>query len=161
MKKAIKLLILVLVLPVLLSGCGANKRINQDYEYLEGISSEIIRCLDEKDSESLKAMFSVSTQNNFELDKEIEALFESYEGKATDYFLTNTSWEGGVRDGDFVNKHFNYEIRNLCTDSGNTYCIKLCVYQIYVYDQDRLGLIAISLLDSERNHITSVGGWAD
>lgn len=66
-----------------------------------------------------------------------------------------------MRDGEFADKHFSYEIRDICTDSGNTYCIKLCVYQIYVYDLDRLGLTHISLLDGERNHIISVGGWAD
>ena len=64
MKKAIKLLILVLVLPVLLSGCGAKKQINQDYEYIEEIGNQIIRCFDEKDAEGLKAMFSVNSQEN-------------------------------------------------------------------------------------------------
>lgn len=112
MKRAAKLLIPLLMLSVMLAGCGkdgsdnsirnegttretlpdyleekldeelesimedaerkkkeAEEARKQDYEYLEGISGEIIRCLDEKDAESLKAMFSVSTRNNFELDR--------------------------------------------------------------------------------------------
>ncbi len=159
MKKSIKLLILVLVLPVLLSGCGAKKQINQDYEYIEEIGNQIVRCFDEKDAEGLKAMFSLSSHKNCNLDEQIENAFEKYEGKSVSFVTTNRSiMESSMREGKYTKKHFVPQIDDIVTDTSNEYVIGFALYQVYENWPEKEGIIVVVLRDSQENELAVIGG---
>ncbi|MBO6141099.1 MAG: DUF5104 domain-containing protein [Ruminococcus sp.] len=51
-----------------------------------------MECFDNKDKESIKAMFSVKTAKEFDLDSQIDKVFEIYDGKSVSYEIDN----GGI-----------------------------------------------------------------
>ena len=73
--------ILVFLSCLLISGCGLSEQttaeivdflvepigevmLRDEIEYIDNLSDEIIRCFDEKDSDSLEALFCLNVQKN-------------------------------------------------------------------------------------------------
>ena len=136
----------------------AFNEIEEDYQYLDELSAEIVRCFDEKDAEGLKALFCTNElENNTEIDSQIETTFSMYEGKSQSFYTTDKSWEGGYRNGVYDDKHFTPRIREIITDAGRTYCIGYLVYTIYDYDSDKIGINGIGLKDETGKEIAGIG----
>ena len=149
----------IFIISISLCGCSIKEHsVNEDNDYINNVSMEIICCFDEKDIDGLKSMFSLNSQNNFDLDIEIENAFNKYDGKSISYTLSNISWAGGKDNGKWIDRHFNPKIKNICTDKGMSYNIG---FYLYEYDTSRIGIGAISLQDSEGNEIAGIGGWAE
>ena len=145
-----------------LSGCGKISKFvdeqNADFEYVENISKEIVRCFDEKDIESLKLMFCANSQQKYDLDEEIQTAFELYNDHSKSYIVTNKYWTGSKnKDGNFTDKHFHPNIK-IETQEGNIYNIGFYVYEIYEYDKGEIGIGAIGLEDENEKSIGGIGG---
>lgn len=129
-----------------------------DNKYLDELGAEIVRCFDEKDVEGLKALFCTNEKNgNPELVSEIEYAFSLYEGKSQSFYVTEKSWAGGRRNGEYDDKHFTPEIKEIITDTGRTYSIGYLLYTVYDYDSSKIGINAIGLKDETGEEIAEIG----
>lgn len=133
--------------------------LEEDNKYLDELGAEIVRCLDEKDAEGLKALFCANElESNTEIDSQIENAFSMYEGKSQSFYVTDKSWEGGRRDGVYIDKYFTPRIREIITDAGKTYYIKCLLYTVCDYDIGKIGISAIGLYDEcTDNKIARIG----
>ena len=160
MKKISILLFLAVYISLSFTGCGithAFKELNEDDVYIEKMSKEIVRCFDEKDIDVLKSLFCQNTQDNYNLDKEIQNAFDLYEGKSKSYIVTEKSWAGGKDNGEWTDKHFTPQIENIKTDKKEKYCIGYLVYSVYSSDQGRVGICALGLRNSNGEEIARIG----
>ena len=155
-----KLIFLIVVILFFTSCSKINKFVDEqsaDFEYIENISKEIVRCFDEKDSENLKLMFCTNSQQKYNLDEEIQNAFALYNGHSKSYIVTNKYWTGSKKDGNFTDKHFNPNIK-IETQEGDMYNIGFYIYEIYEYDKGEIGIGAISLEDENEKSIGGIGG---
>ena len=135
----------------------AFNEIKEDYQYLDELSAEIVRCFDEKDAEGLKALFCTNElENNTEIDSQIETTFSMYEGKSQSFYTTDKSWEGGYRNGVYDEKYFTPRIR-ITTSDGKEYTISYALCTIYEYDKGKIGINALGLSDDWPNELAGIG----
>ena len=100
MKKCV-LVVLILFLIISVSGCVPSGYVSEDLESYKQ-AREILRCLDEEDVEGLKSMFCERVASTHDLDEEITAAMEFYQGKSTSF--PDLSIGGGywTNDGEYV-----------------------------------------------------------
>lgn len=152
MRKILSTLLLILICISFSSCSGANNARKVSNEK----SEEIVRCFDEKDIEGLKSLFCLNSQNNYNLDKEIEKAFSLYNGKSISYNLSYGGTAGGWDDGERIDEHITPSIRDIETSNGNIYNIYYTEYTIYKADSGRVGIIYMSLFDSEDNTLARI-----
>lgn len=94
MRKVVKCMFVFLL--VILSGCSDKNKsidntgeidfhtsnIEEESQYCKLILDEVIRCLDEDDTEGLKLMFSEYSATTYDLDMDITEAFTAYEGES-------------------------------------------------------------------------------
>lgn len=155
-----KLMAVFIILITLLNfpGCSALVESDTDYQYVENISNEIIRCFDEKDSKAFSNMFCNDVKNNCNLEKEIAYAFKKYTGRAISYTITDKSAsEVSVRNGKYTKKLFIPHIENIVTDSEKQYTIGYSIYSVYENNKNREGIVVIALYDENDNLIAAIG----
>lgn len=148
-KKNILRLLLVFCITLNLTGCQRN---NQDeiseIALMKNKMDIIVKCFDEKDSETLKTLFSPQLNSVSDIDSKIETAFSLYNGKSQSYDYNRLSMAGGGTDnGVWIDKHFRPVIDNIKTDEGKTYSISFCEYTVYSEDETKVGIIYINLVD--------------
>ena len=135
----------------------AFNEIEEDYKYLDELSAEIVRCLDEKDSEGLKALFCDNAKNNnSEIDLQIQDVFNTYDSKSESFYVTQKSSEGGYRDGVYYDKSFTPHIR-ITTSEGKEYTVSYILYTVYDDDKGKIGINALGLYDEWPNELAGIG----
>ena len=143
MKKYKKISIIVLCVCLLLgTGC-----INEDTEGNK-IGDEILRCLNEDDTEGLKVMFCAEIQISKDLDNQIQDGMDFFEGEVTDSNEANVDGGESVRDGETVEQHYRIHSYYLKTDKGKTYELKCYGYFINNEDPDKVGVSEIDIIQS-------------
>lgn len=153
---------LFIVCVTVFGGCDSYNRIlpqSEDEKYINEMCDEIIRCFDEKDSESLKSMFCIGTQQYYDLDSEIQEAFSLYDGISTSYLISGKVSTGTKKDGKWSDQHYIPLIKNIKTTNGKEFNIGFCVYKIYDYNDDMVGIGVISLEDSDGNVLFAIGGY--
>lgn len=159
MKKVFGLIFLLIV--ILFSGCNLVEAIeitNNDSEIVKSRSEEIIRCFDERDSESIKKMMCSETISNVsDIDEQIQSAFEIYEGKSESYEVVYAGMAGSMQEGVWTDKHTSVKIKDIATDSGGKYIISYTEYFIYDDDENRVGVIAISLRNDNGDLLVGIG----
>ncbi len=55
-----------------------------------------------------------------------------------------------------VDEHFRPQIKNIITDTEDTYSISFCEYTIYEKDKSQIGIIYINLVDSDGNLLSRI-----
>ena len=78
MKKCLTLLLAVVLL-LQFSGCGMNETTPSNGDRIDEMSEKIIRCLIEKDTETLESLFCERVQNTAEFDTQMNALFDFFD----------------------------------------------------------------------------------
>lgn len=58
---------------------------DDDYPFAEETMMTVLKCFDEKDTETLKSLFSESVVSAYDLDKQIEEAMNYYEGRSTSH----------------------------------------------------------------------------
>ena len=164
MKKMITTIIATIFLILNFDGCSllqkAYTELEAESQYIENQTAEIIRCFNQKDVEGLKKLFCLNSQEYYDLDSEIQNAFEYYEGTSESYILYNSSSAGGGMDnGEWVDKHFRPDIKNIKTDAGKQYTIGFSTYSIYKYDTGKVGIGILALYDENDNTLAVIGGY--
>ena len=155
MKNYKKTLIIVLGICLLLgTGC-----INEDVEGNK-IGDEIIRCLNEDDTQGLKDVFCAESQTSKDLEDQIQDGMDFFEGEVTDPNEANVDGGESVRDGETVEQHYSIEYYELKTDTGKTYEVICSGYFICKEDPDVVGVTYIDIYDEDGN-VCKIGKWID
>ncbi len=161
MSKKIFLVLLSLLISVfILNGCVVLEPKNHYptvLEISEDISAKIVKCFDTKDVDTLKGVFCSKTQSEHNLDDEIKLMFEKYEGKSMSYEVSCAGASGGYKDGEWFDKNITPKIKNWKTDTNKTYIITYFEYLIYDDNQDMIGIVSMSLRDSDGVILSKIG----
>ena len=156
--KKIMIVFIILIILLNFSGCSASEEISKDYQYIENISNEIIRCFNERDNMALSCLFCNDVKSNYNLEEDIAHAFENYNGKAISYNITDKSAaEVSIRNGDYVKKLFIPHIENIVTDTEKQYTIGYSIYSVYENNINREGVVVIALYDGNDNLIATIG----
>ena len=146
------------------SGCSiirkietAFNEIETDNDYVNNMCHEIVRCFDERDTSSLKDLFSLNIRNEYDLDLQIAYAFSLYNGISESYYVTQKGWAGGYKDGIFFDKHFTPVIKEIVTDEGEIYSINYLTYYIFEEDKGEIGITALGLVDEDGKEIARIG----
>ena len=120
---------------------------------------EIIRCLEEKDSDTLKNMFCEKLLNNYEnIDEDIEQAMVFFQGNITSYGNVLYGDSDSIRNGEYVLFTVSPHIKELKTDADKEYRIKYYQDLINVENPDRIGVSYIKITD-ETDNICEIGDF--
>ena len=155
MKSYKKILIIVLCVCLLLgTGC-----INEDTEGNK-IGDEIIRCLNEDDTQGLKDVFCAESQISKDLDDQIQAGMDFFDGKVAQSNAANVDGGESVRDGETIKQDYRIHYNELKTDTGKTYEVICQGFFICEEDTDVVGVSEIDIYDEDGN-VCKIGECID
>ena len=166
----------VLVIALPLSGCensawdgiktGVNDFFNDSNEddYVVVLDSEVEKkalqmgelvynAVSSRDASALKNNVSSYTKSKYNIDNEIQALFDSIKGTPLSYVdicLIESDGNTSEENGDVYNS-YSVKIDNIKTNQGFTYCIYVEGIYNYYYQPDKVGINEISLERADDN----------
>ncbi len=146
-----KLIIFLFATMILLIGCNTSDNPFSQARYAEKQCKTIVECFDTKDLETIKNMFSSWIQETHNLDKEIQDVFDLYEGKSVHWDYVDYGSEGAIDDGKWTEKRISPTI-DIETDAGKKYHIVFYDYLVYEKDEARLGIQYIIIYDTSNNN---------
>ena len=145
--RKLRLLLIIIIIVVLLCSCGGRSEIIFT-GYTERVSETIIECFNNKDIDGLKEILSPYLKEDEELEEQIEAVFDEISGKITSYEVFSYGYDGSIREGKWVIKREQVEIRKIKTDEGEEYIINYSEYIKHSHDENKEGVYIICLSDS-------------
>ncbi|MGN0617755.1 MAG: DUF5104 domain-containing protein [Ruminiclostridium sp.] len=154
----IKISIITLVI-LLLTSCFGGHSFVQDVTKEREQGYEIIRCLDDRDSESLLKLFSDTVKEKYDLDEQIIQLFDAYDGKSIWYDkLFNVGYGDSIDNGVLAKRKATYWI-DITTQLGfkPQYTVVVGTYSIFQDDPSMLGILYITLTDLSTDEMTVIG----
>jgi len=154
--KKLFLVIVALSFVLSLSGCNDSRSVNTR-KASHDQAKEILRCLDEDDVEGLKSLFCEKVATSHDLDKEIAAAMDFYEGKSVSFGNIVVSGGDSMRDGEFVDIHIEYSIDNLETDEAMQYTIVTASYLVYKENPQCIGITYMKIIDADTETEFQIG----
>ncbi len=165
-----KLFILLISAILFLCSCSQNK--NEIYDPHNGgsytykinrqdtinMAENIISYLDNRDRESIKALFAPQTANDYDLDSQIDKIFEIYDGKSISYEITTSGEKGKhIKDGKYLYLRFDCHIKNVQTDNDKNFSISIVRCLVDDDNPDNIGLNKIHLCSADGTNIAPIG----
>ena len=129
-----------------------------ELEQTEKILLKIIECFDNKDKESIKAMFSVKIAKEFDLDSLIDKAFEIYNGKSVSYEINKGSTAGSAKtDGTYTFLEYDGKLENIKMDNSKSFSIRMSRCVVNDDDPDEIGLTRITLRRDDGVKLAPIG----
>ena len=153
------LLILAIFSVINNASCVTTSEFSFPYSEEREQGYEVIDCLDERDSDGLKSLFSKKVQKDYDLDKEIDNLFNAYDGKSIWYNkLFDVAYGESIDNGVLTKRKATYWI-DITTQLGfkPQYTVVVGTYSIFQDDPSKLGILYITLTDLSTDEITVIG----
>ena len=150
--------VVILSLIISVTGCNRDKYINQT-KASHDQATEILRCLDEDDTEGLKSMFCEEVASSHDLDEEIAEAMEFYKGKSVSFSSISLGGGDSMEDGELTDSHIGYSIRGVETDEDATYKIVTHSYLVYKENPDFIGITYITIIDKETDARVELGEY--
>ena len=132
--------------------------LSQDEDYCRVIVEEVIRCLDEEDSEGLKSMFSDYALELSDIDTQIDEAMEMYDGKSIE--CVEYVYSGGsvsVDKGYYYHKGARGKMRSVITDTNNEYYIEVVVVLAESKEPEKEGVQLIIIKNSKDKSSIEIG----
>lgn len=148
---------IMLGITMVLTGC-VKGYVNQG-KYGREQAEEILRCFDEKDVSSLKAMFCEKVASTHDLDKEITEAMNLYNGKSISHDKIQVGGGDTGYHGVITDNHIWYNINNIKTDSGSFYTIATHSYIIYEKDPTCIGITYLTFIDENSHEKIEIGDY--
>lgn len=122
------------------------------------MAEDIITYLDARDKDSIKALFAPQIANDYDLDSQIEKVFEIYDGTSILYEI-GTSGEKSkhIKDGKYLYLRFDCHIKNIQTDNDKIFCISIIRCLVNDNNPDNIGLNKIYLKNADGVNLAPVG----
>ena len=157
MKKLfISLLVIALIFTI--SGCGTYDGYNPTRTGYQQAES-ILRCFDEEDSESLKAMFCERVASYHDLDQEIKAAMELFDGQTISHRRIQVGGGEAYDDGELTDGHIWYSIWEIKTDADRNYSIATHSYLVYKRSPRCIGITYLTLVDDDTGEKVKIGEY--
>lgn len=148
---------IMLVGVLLLTGCSIadikssendESKKQSEMEYVTENGEYIMSCMINKDKEGLKTVFSKHTAENCNLDGEIEEFFMFFKGDIISYDEPH-EYGGGylLRDGEYIEKEVGGQVKNIKTNTGESYYLFFSAYQVYKNNKDYEGVEYILIVN--------------
>ena len=129
-----------------------------ELEQTEKILLKLIECFDNKDKESIKAMFSVKTAKEFNLDSQVDKSFEIYNGKSVSYEIDNGGIAGSAKTDDtYTFLEYDGELKNIKMDNSKSFSIWVSRCVVNDDDSDEIGLTRIILCRDDGVKLAPIG----
>lgn len=157
MKKLLTVILLTTV-SLTLSGCF-SKGYKSDTHVGREQAEEILRCFNEDDIEGLKSMFCKEVSNTYNLDEEIAEAMNFFDGKAISHDKVRVAGGDSIREGRVVDRHIDYSIFNIKTNSNKNYRIVTHSYLVYDKNSDCIGITYLKVIDSNTNQMVQIGEY--
>lgn len=120
---------------------------------------EIIRCLEEKDSDTLKSMFCKKLLNNYEnIDEDIEQAMNFFQGNITSYGNVLYGDDDSFINGECVKFIASPSIDSITTDTGKEYTVIYNEHIIDAENPEKIGISYIEIID-ENNDSCQIGDF--
>lgn len=122
------------------------------------MAEDIITYLDNKDKDSIKALFAPQIAQKYNLDGQIDRIFKIYDGASISYEV-ETSGEKSkhIKDGKYLYLEFDCSIKNIQTDNGKTFSIYIIRCLVDDDNPDNIGLNKIYLKNAEGVNLAPIG----
>lgn len=165
-----KLIILFITAMLFLRSCNLSKeesydphnngvptyRINQ--KDTEKIANDVLKHLDNKDKDGIIALFAPQIANEYDLDSQIDKVFEIYDGKSISYELGTASESSKhVKYGTYHYLCFDCSIKNIQTDNDETFRISIIRCLVDDNNPDNIGLNKIYLCRADGVNLAPIG----
>ena len=109
----------------------------------------ILKCLEKKDKETLKSMFSEKIRKRKEFDSEIDTALNFIDGKIVSYDPDTDGGSGdSIDDGKINYIRLYIYIRDIKTDKEKKYYISGLYYVKNGIEPDNIGLAALTIFDT-------------
>lgn len=146
----IKEIVCLAISLLILTSCQIVENINNTHNEAKVATEHVetvLRCFEEKNAEDLKPLFCSYIADNHDLDEEIQAAFDTFEGKITDKGYWSGVGEVGAQmeDGKLVKQRIAPYLENILTDAGGKYTIRFNEYLIYSEYPELVGVTRISI----------------
>ena len=150
-----RMVFIFLAVTIVFSGsCGRNSIVTRDSKPM---SEKVLKYLDTDDVEGLKRMFCEKTiAQTPDLDEQIEAAMEFYEGKTVSHGNTLGSEGESVDNGVTTKLDMEPHITDIKTDAGGKYNIMIYSYLVYAEDPSKEGISEIDIY-TENDTICTIG----
>ena len=148
--------LLIIAVAVSLNGCAgfvngieltlAEKSFS---EKADQHNRDVLNCLRKHDANSLKKMFSKKTRSTEDLDAQIKAAFDFFDGniEVTDKTKFNSyGMQSSTEHGKFVLYVISPTVTGIQTDKGRTYDIVTCENLVNKYHPNYVGIMEIDIL---------------
>ena len=115
-------------------------------------ANQVYEALKEKDIESIKKVFAPCIAEKYDLDKEIKKLFKKIEGNVVSVQKAE-GWTGGYQhdaEKGYLYVRSEESLRNIKTDTGKTYCMKLYGYYSNSQSEDKVGINLLYVWEEEK-----------
>lgn len=143
MRKFFRVIIILIVLWILYRSIIHVSPSNE----AKKIANQVIKCINDKDAEGLKNLFSKNVIQSYDLDKDIEYLFEIFEGKIISYDdFTSGSGSEITNYGKQTFLTIEPWINNVETDVGKVYEIGFFVYVINDEKPEMVGISGLKVI---------------
>ena len=149
MKKII-LITVITTLAMTLQSCGSYINLEKEQK---AIAEKILECIDEGHAEDLKSMFcEKALEETDDIDWQIERAMVFFEGKTESYDTDSriaTSDGRYFEDGKVVRLRSSGIIKDIITDQGKKYSIKIYNYLVHKEKPDKVGIREITIYSEE------------
>ena len=162
MKKnsVLTLILMTFTFIICLSACSGRSFV-QDVTQEREQGYKVIDCLDERDKDGLKSLFSEKVQNDYDLDTETNDLFNVYDGKSIWYNkLFDVAYGDSIDDGVLTKRKATYWI-DVTTQLGfrPQYTVVVGTYSVFKDDSSRLGILYITITNLSTNEMIAIGDF--
>lgn len=169
MRKALLFLISIMLF---LCACTLNKNEDMSYDPHKNdiptyqinrqdtinMAEDILTYLDNKDRDSIKALFAPRIANDYDLDAQIDKIFEIYDGTSISYEIGTCGEKSKhIKDGKYLYLRFDCQIKNIQTDNGKIFRISIIRCLVDDDNTDNIGLNKIYLKNAEGVNIAPIG----
>ncbi len=124
------------------------------------MAEDIITYLDNKDRDNIKALFAPQIAQEYDLDAQIDKIFEIYDGASISYEVGISDEKSKhIKDGKYLYLRFDCHIKNIQTDNGKIFRISITRCLVDDKNPDMIGINKIYLKDDEYCNLRIIGSY--
>lgn len=124
--------------------------VNRAKKYQLEITNNVLDCFNEKDTDALKSLLCAKTLELSDIDEQIQACFDLFQGKVISFDDNLMGYEGeSIESGKTTRLERAWDVKDIVTDEDNEYEIYIYTYIINENDKDKEGISDLTVTCSD------------
>ena len=141
---------------------GSIESYHYELDKTEELLSLLIVYFDNKDKESIKSLFASQTRKDYDIDSQIDKVFEIYDGISVSYDIDTGGEQGKkIDDGKYVYVRYDGAIKNIITNNQKSFMIRISRCAVNDDNTDMIGLNQITLCDENGKRLAPIGEFGE